>query len=86
MTQWIPPRFRGVTLLAGTVVLFPLIVGAIMLDALTHDMPRVRTPLKKVLLTACDWMRTGSTIFRAKRAIGSASFTRLVEEHPSLAS
>jgi hypothetical protein len=77
---------RGVTMLVGTIVLFPLIVGAIMLDALTHEMPRVRTPLKKAFLAASDWMRAGSGIFRAKRTTGSATFGGLVEERASLAS
>ena len=86
MTQWIPPRLRGVTLLAGTVVLFPLIVGAIMLDALTHDMPRVRMPLKKALLAVSDCVRAGSGIFRVKRASVSVPFAGMVQEQTSLAS
>lgn len=86
ITQWIPLRLRGVTLLVGTVVLFPVIIGVIMFDAVTHDMPKVRTPLKKALLVAWDWMRAGSGIFRARRAPGAAQFSELVHEHPSLAS
>jgi hypothetical protein len=86
MTQCIPPRFRGVTLLVGTVVLFPLIVGVIMLDALTHEMPRVRTPLKKALLAVFECMHAGSRIFRVKRASSSVPFTGMVQEQTSLAS
>src|SRR5689334_6359684 len=86
MTHWIPPRLRGVTLLVGIVVLFPVIVGAIVLDALTQDMPRVRTPLKKALLAASDWVRAGSAMFRAKRVTSPLPFAGLIEEQSSLAS
>jgi hypothetical protein len=86
LTLWIPPRVRGVTMLVGTIVLFPLIVGAIMLDAVTHDMPRLRTPLKNALRIAIDWMRLGSGILRTKRATGPAAFAGLIEDRASLAS
>jgi hypothetical protein len=41
-TEMIPTRWRAAVLLTGTIVFFPIFILVIMVDALTHDMPRFR--------------------------------------------
>ena len=43
ITQVIPVRWRGAVLVAATLVFFPFIVAVMIMDAVMHDFPQLRT-------------------------------------------
>jgi hypothetical protein len=86
MTAAIPVKWRGAVMLAGTIVFFPLIIGVIMLDALTHDMPSVRTPVKKVFLTIGGWIQVCRRIPRARQVADALRFSEMSRRQASLSS
>ena len=48
----IPVGWRAVAVMAVLIVVFPILISVFVLDALTYEMPWIRTPLKK----AGQWM------------------------------
>jgi hypothetical protein len=57
LTAIIPVRWRAAVLVLGTVTLFPLIITLMMFDAVTHDMPGLRAPFKRVFGIMSSWFR-----------------------------
>lgn len=49
MAGLIPVGWRAVAVLIFTVVVFPLLITAFVLDALTYEMPVLRAPVKRCL-------------------------------------
>lgn len=84
MTAVIPVKWRGAVLLTGTVVFFPLIIGVIMLDAVTHDLPVVRTPVKKTLMVISTWIHTWCRVSRARPVADQMRFPELARVRTSL--
>jgi len=52
MAGVIPVGWRAILLMAVLILIFPLLVLVLVLDAMTYDMPGVRHPFKK----AAEWM------------------------------
>lgn len=61
MAGVIPAGWRAVVLVAAMVMVFPVLIAALVLDALTYDMPAIRTPLKKAA------QRVGRFVHRAPK-------------------
>src|SRR6187200_3463927 len=57
LTAIIPVRWRAAVLVLGAVTLFPLIITGMMFDAVTHDMPGLRAPLKRMFGVVGNWFR-----------------------------
>jgi hypothetical protein len=56
MAGTIPVGWRAAVLMVLLIVLFPVLVTVLILDALTYDMPAVRVPLRNVMHWATAWM------------------------------
>jgi hypothetical protein len=56
MAGIIPVGWRAAVLMVLLIVLFPLLICVLVLDALTHDMPLVRTPVKHVMQWLSGWL------------------------------
>ena len=52
----IPMKWRGVVLLGGTIIFFPIIIGVMMIDAVVHDMPGPAAWLKKSRGAISGWI------------------------------
>jgi hypothetical protein len=65
MAGVIPVGWRAISLMAVLIVVFPLLVVVLVLDALTYDMPVVRHPFKK----AAEWM--GVLMHHGPRRLGA---------------
>jgi hypothetical protein len=64
MAGAIPVGWRAVVVMAMLIAVFPLLIGILILDALTYEMPAVRHPFKM----AARWM--GALMHQAPRRVG----------------
>jgi hypothetical protein len=67
MAGTIPVGWRAAILMALLVILFPLLISIFILDALTHDMPAVRTPVKNFMQRVGRWLHHDSRRARGLR-------------------
>ena len=65
MASIIPAGWRAVVVMIFTIVLFPLLISGLVLDALTHEMPAVRAPISKLIRWMGSWLHWAIRRIRA---------------------